>query len=250
MDHWTHRFCPALARALAIGLVAGLATLGTGCAQPGATRGDDPAERALLTARNRNLDLTWLESPPEPGVYRRVAVEAEPFDYRDVPPVARNLRIPPNRSEFPISERDREELERLVVEIFREELGRSERFALSDESAAPAADLLLVRVRLLDVISRVPPEPAQRSRTFIDSVGEATLVLELVDSTSGSVLARAADRRSAEPAGSPGPGGFRALRSSRVTAWQEVRRATRRWARVAVGQLDQLPGPQVAASGG
>lgn len=249
MDSWTHRLCPALTRALAIGLVAGVATLGTGCAQPGATRADDPAERALLTARNRNLDLTWLESPAELGVYRRVAVEAGNFDYRDVPPVARNLRIPPNRSEFPISERDREELERLVVDIFREEFGRSERFELSDEPA-PAADLLLVRLSLLDVISRVPPEPAQRSRTFIDSVGEATLVLELVDSTSGTVLARAVDRRGAEPAGSPGPGGFRALRSSRVTAWQEVRRATRRWARVAVGQLDQLPGPRVAASGG
>jgi hypothetical protein len=36
---------------------------------------------------------------------------------------------------------------------------------------------------------------------YLESVGEATLLIELIDSESGSVLLRAADRRSSERQG-------------------------------------------------
>jgi len=187
----------------------------------------------------RNPALAWTEQQPglDLAGYRRVALELADFTYRDVRPVARSSRPPGNRNEFPISERDREELQQSVSSAFSDALAGSGRFALSEEQQGE--DLLLMRVRLLDIVSRVPPEPAARSDTFIDSVGEATIVIELVDSRSGRILARTADRRTAEPP-PRGPGGFGALRSSPVTAWQEVRRTLRRWAALARDRLEEL----------
>ncbi len=49
-------------------------------------------------------------------------------------------------------------------------------------------------------------------------------MLEIIDSTSGEVLARAVDRRAAQPASRTG------VRSSTVSSTAEVRRLARRWA--------------------
>jgi hypothetical protein len=50
-------------------------------------------------------------------------------------------------------------------------------------------------------------------------------VIEVVDSLTGEVVARAVERSAAEPAGRMG------IQSTSVTSWQEVRRLARRWAR-------------------
>lgn len=84
--------------------------------------------------------------------------------------------------------------------------------------------MLIVRGAMLDIVSRVPPDIVGRGEIYLDRVGEVTLVLELVDSTSGEVLARAAERAAAQPAGSSG------MRSNSVTNMSEVRRLFRRWA--------------------
>ena len=77
---------------------------------------------------------------------------------------------------------------------FLEEFQSSTVFEVVEE---PGPDVLGIHVGLLDVVSRVPPETVGRSRVFLDSVGEATLVLELRDSVSHTVLVRAVDRRAA-----------------------------------------------------
>jgi hypothetical protein len=71
---------------------------------------------------------------------------------------------------------------------------------------------------------------------FLSSVGEATLVLEVVDSMSGEVLFRAADRRAAERAGGTTP-----VRSNPATNWSEVRRLARTWGSRLREGLDSLP---------
>jgi len=59
---------------------------------------------------------------------------------------------------------------------------------------------------------------------YIDSVGDATLVLELRDSESNEILARVADRREAE-APAAGFGG-----NIPVTAWMQVHLLAQTWA--------------------
>jgi hypothetical protein len=83
--------------------------------------------------------------------------------------------------------------------------------------------VLMLDGGLLDVVSRVPPQQAGRHEIYISRVGEITLVLQLRDSMSGETLARAAERRSIQPAGRMG------MQSNPVTTWAEIRRVARRW---------------------
>jgi hypothetical protein len=117
-----------------------------------------------------------------------------------------------------------------IAGAFREEMARSEVFEIVEE-AGP--EVLLVRGGLLDVVSRVPPETTGRSRIFIDSIGEATLILEIRSSVSNSIYARAVDRRAAQT-------GATMTESNRVTNRAEVRRLGRRWGRMLRDGLDTL----------
>ena len=120
-----------------------------------------------------------------------------------------------------IDDKARGQFEELVGTIFKEELEKVEKYELVD---GPGEDVLMVRGGLLDVTSYVPPEPiGGRSEVFLSSVGEATLVLELRDSETGTILARSVDRRAAETIGST----FQ--RSNSVTNSGEVRRLIRHW---------------------
>ena len=97
---------------------------------------------------------------------------------------------------------------------------------------SPGPEVLLIRGGLLDVVSRVPPETIGRSSIWIDSVGEATLVLEVRSSESNSIYARAVDRRAASSA--------MMRESNRVTNRAEVRRLGRRWGSLIREALDTL----------
>ena len=120
-------------------------------------------------------------------------------------------------------DKSRAQFEELVGEIFREELRKIERFTIVDE---PGPDVLMVRGGLLNVTSMVPPDPvAGRSYVYLSAVGEATLVLELRDSETGTILARSVDQRAAETLS----GTFQ--QSNSVTNSGEVRRLISFWAR-------------------
>jgi hypothetical protein len=67
-------------------------------------------------------------------------------------------------------------------------------------------------------------------------VGEATLVLELRDSITEAVLARAVDRRAAERVAGMS-------QSNRVQNRAEIRRLAQNWARILREQLDAYAAP-------
>jgi len=97
-----------------------------------------------------------------------------------------------------------------------------EQFELVD---GPGADVLMIQGALLNVTSMVPPDPiGGRSYVYLSNIGDATLVLELRDSETGTILARSVDRRAAETIG----GTF--LQSNSVTNSAEVKRLIRFWA--------------------
>jgi hypothetical protein len=127
-----------------------------------------------------------------------------------------------NRNEFQLDADTRALFEEEIGTAFLEEFQSSTVFEVVEE---PGPDVLGIHVGLLDVVSRVPPETVGRSRVFIDSVGEATLVLEIRDSVSHTVLARAVDRRAAQSQGSM-------TESSPPRNRAEVRRLGRRWGQI------------------
>jgi len=138
-------------------------------------------------------------------------------------------------SEFPIGEKERENLEKMARDIFVEEMAKIKSFEFVDADTNNAADVLYVRAGLLDVVSRVPPEPMGRTDVYLDSVGQATLVIELVDAESDTVLARAIDVRAAgsNTAGPP-------IRSNSVVNSSEVKRLLRTWSETLRSAIEYL----------
>ena len=75
---------------------------------------------------------------------------------------------------------------------------------------------------------------AGRSRNFASSAGAATLLLELYDSVSGEIMARAVDRQADNET---------IMRwTNRVTNTGAARRIFTRWARLLGDRLDELRG--------
>ncbi len=176
---------------------------------------------------NSAFRFVWVEPEIDLARYSKILPGPAEFRYRAVRATGQRS----SADEFPISEENRARFEAIVSEIFDEELSNSRFFTVTD---APGPDTLIVVGALDDIVSRVPPQRTGRGDIWISSVGEATLILEIIDSMSGEVLARAVDRRAAQPAGRTG------VRSSTVSSTAEVRRLARRWATQLRNGLDSF----------
>jgi hypothetical protein len=174
-------------------------------------------------------DSPFAAAWSKPGVdlrgYDKILLEPVGIRFREVedPGLRRDAQ------DFPLDDEQKRKVEETIWEALVAELGKSERFTLTNQ---PGPGVLIARGALLDVVSHVPPQPIGRGATFVKSLGEATLVVELRDALTDELFARAVDRRAAEPAVP--------TRSNAVSNRAEVRRAARRWAAVLREQLDEL----------
>lgn len=197
-----------------------------GCAQqsPSIQSGPDAETTfdGLVRIDNSRFQSAWVDPDIDMTRYNKIIPGGAEFEFRAVKDTGGSTqRARNNTSEFYISENNRAKLVDETSAIFREELGKSQHFTVTDQ---PAADALIIHGAMLDIVSHVPPDMIGRGEVYLSSVGEATLVLEARDSLSGQVVFRAADRRAAQQTGSS------MQRSNSVTTWAEVRRMARRWA--------------------
>ncbi len=181
---------------------------------------------------NSIFKAAWADPDIDFSRYNKIMPGGAFFEYRAVKKSSGTQRARSSNTEFYIDEKAREKLKALVSEIFNEELAKSARFSVTD---APGADVLSIRGGLYDIVSKVPPDRIGRGDIYLSSVGEITLIIEVVDSMSGEVIFRAVERRAAER------GGGMAMRSSSVNTRSEVRRVIRRWATTLREGLDSLP---------
>ena len=205
------------------------------CATPAPTI--DMSEDAELTfdglrpILNSRASKAWAKPGVDLTVYTKIKLQGAGIEYRPGGESGRTRSSRSSGGPFEITEDQKARFESIAKEVALEELGNSEQFTLVDEVGP---DVLLIRVALLDVVSFVPPQTAGRSEVFLSSVGEATLVIELRDSITDAILARALDRRAAgDRTGSMG-------RSNSVTNSTEVRRLIRRWMSTLTERLDEL----------
>ncbi|MEM8767186.1 MAG: DUF3313 family protein [Pseudomonadota bacterium] len=175
------------------------------------------------------MSRVWVRDGFSLSEYRKVILEGAGIRYR---PVTRTLASGQESAatEFPISAAQKAELEALITEEFDRALDR----LTLPEVTAPGPDVLLVRGFMLDVVSRIPPQEASSDRYFIDSVGQATFVVELIDSQTGTVLVRAVDTRSAIAPGDA------TTSSNAATSQAQVRALIARWADLLVDALNDL----------
>lgn len=215
---------PERRRPLLLLLGAALTVL-TGCATPEPTldTGADavPTYDGLYPVRNSVMDYAWARPDADLSGYSKVMLVGTGISFRPGGESSRTRIGSSSATFFEVSERQREELRKIMAEVFVDELGASDRFELVDR---PGPDVLLVHAGLLDVVSNLPPEPAGRSGIYIRQVGEATLLLELRDPVTGAVLARAIDRRAAAASGD-----F-FIPTNRAATRKEITRVARFWA--------------------
>ena len=176
----------------------------------------------LTVVDNSRADLAWARPDFSLDGYTKIWPVGAGVEYRPVKNRGKSTMDRSRGGPYFIDDKARGKFEKLVGETFKEELQKIERFEVVD---GPGPDVLMVRGALLDVTSMVPPAlTSARSTIYLRNIGDATLVLELRDSETGTILARSADRRAAESIGDT----FRQANS--VTTAVEVKRLIRYWA--------------------
>ena len=186
----------------------------------------------LVQIDNGAFQLSWADPDIDFSVYEKYIPGGAEFEFRAVKKMSRAQASRSRTDEFWISDKNREKLKETVTGIFADELSKSERFA---ETAEPGPDTLIIRGALHDIVSRVPPELVGRGEIYLSSVGEATLVIEALDSLSGEVIYRGVERRAAARTNQ------QMIVSSPANTWGEVRRWARRWAVKLREGMDSIP---------
>ena len=141
-------------------------------------------------------------------------------------------------SRISISSSDMEKIKADVAELFREvfteKLGKDGGYEIVE---AAGDDVLLVRPAIIDLDITAPDTmSAGRSRTYTSSAGAATIFIELYDSVTGDILARATDRKAARNVG-----GYMSY-TNRVTNRAAARRMLGSWVELLRDMLDEFHG--------
>ena len=182
----------------------------------------------LTPLKGTILSQVWVDTEFDLTGYTKVMLQGSEIHYRPVKGSS-TARLRSSASEFPLTEEQKDALEVVFDEQFDKALRDLSRYEVVDRRGP---DVLLVRGTLIDVVSRVPPDGPGRTSYYLDTVGQATFVVEFVDSQSDAVLIRGVDTRAAGGQGAT-------MESNRVTNTQDVRRLASYWADMLVKALNE-----------
>jgi len=211
--------------------------LAVGCSQSTviSTPEADVTYDGLERRQTSTIQNVWIKADVDLASYSRYMLDVD-LEFR----VPRDDDGRSRVREFPLSEADTESLTTIVEMTIRDELLKSRYFS---EAQAPAPDVAHIHIRLMDIVALVPTEPGNRigdneelagaAFGVVSSVGEATLVGEVFDSTSGEIIARFVERR----AGKQAVGG---VQSSRASGWAEIVPGIRNWGAIVRDDMDAI----------
>ncbi len=202
------------------------ATLCAACANEPSTRNLEVTHDGLERVANPKVERAWVK----PGVDFSQYTEAGLLDC--FVSFRRNWRMNHSGMRTRDMERIKSELSDEFRKVFTEALESGGYPVVAD-----AADhVLLIRPAIIDLDIAAPQtSTAGRSNSFTTSPGSMTLVIELYDSVSNEILARAIDRRRARNVGN--------LRwTTSGTNREAARKILRRWADLLISRLDEVHG--------
>ena len=211
--------------------------ISTGCSQGVvlSTPEADITYDGLTRQEKSTLQNVWIKTDIDLARYTGYQLDVD-LEFRVPRGDDENTRT----REFTLAEADRQSLTEVVENTFRQELLKSLYFK---ESPAPGPDVARFHIRLIDIVALMPKNPdegpganidtASAAALYVSSVGEATLVGEVFDSTNGEIIARFVERRAAQQA----VGG---VQSSRASSWREIMPGIERWGRIVRQDMDAI----------
>ena len=157
------------------------------------TGGDD------LVKEKGPWEGTWVRPDADISKYGKLYLWDSVFQFREGGATSRGTTMQMMRGDssgpYAVNEESRKKFKEVVDEAVVKELGRSKLFEVTD-TVGPGT--LLVRGAVLDIVSDVPPN-LSGGGIHLASVGQATMVFELIDAETGVIQARVAERREIQP---------------------------------------------------
>ena len=178
-----------------------------------------------LVQKKGALTSTWVRPDADVGRYSKLYLWQPEFQFREGGETSAGTTSELLRGDsgpFAISAEDQERFKQQVTDVFVAELARGKLFEVVDRVGP---ETLIVRAGFLDIVSDVPPNVERYGNIHLASVGEATIVFELIDASTAVIQARAAERQLIQPEWRTR--GVNTAPANSATVWSDVER----WAR-------------------
>jgi hypothetical protein len=159
----------------------------------------------LQTGPDREITVDGLvrvDNAVVPVAYRKPDMDLTPYirfmldpvevAYQKDPGNRRRSGVAGDNDNFALSPSQMETLKDMFQEAVVEALTKDDGYELTTE---PGPDVLRITASLIDLVVSVPTDRVGNQQVFTQSYGLVSLIIELRDSQSGEILARAADRR-------------------------------------------------------
>jgi hypothetical protein len=188
----------------------------------------------LKLVSDRKIALAYLDSNADLSLYDKVMILDCYVAFRK--DWEKDKQKPGSRVHISASdvERLKADTSTLFRDVFTEKLAENDGYEIVN---AAGEGVLLIRPAIIDLDIEAPDvSSAGRSRTYTTTAGSATLYIELYDSVTGDILARAVDKKVARSAG-----GYLSY-TNRVTNQAEARRMLGKWADLLRDKLDEIHG--------
>jgi Protein of unknown function (DUF3313) len=195
------------------------------------------ADSSKIDAKMTEGGLTKIKVPGIDLAYARPGASLAPYRQVKLDPVdvsfSKDWNPKPTGSVFAISQSDRERIRATAGEIvkkeFTQELQKNGGYAVVEQ---PGPGVLGLKVDIINLFITTPDvKTAGRSYTFASSAGYGTLVLQMYDSQSGRILARAVDSQVAQTSD-------RMMLRTTVDNRAQAQIVASGWARILRKQLD------------
>jgi len=225
---------PRLLELVTVGILAGLA----GCATtpPPTIQAGPNAEvtvDGLHRVDNSVMVLGYMKPDLDLRHYTKIMLDPVTVAYQKDPGTRRSNQSGQELN-FALRPSQMEDLKSWFQEAVVEALTEDNGYEIVE---TPAPDVLLITAELIDLIVRIPTTQSNsgRTRSAARSYGEVTLIVEVRDSETGAILARAAERQD------PTRTGARSLTQvSTVFVKNDTSTLFRHWADLMRERLDQL----------
>lgn len=186
-------------------------------------------EGLTLVEKDRRGEI-YAEAGVDWNEYTQIKLEPATVSFR------KNWQRDQNRYDpFKVRDQDVEniktKLSALFDQVFTEELSEKGGYAMT-ETVGSDVMVLVPRIVDLDIAAPDTRNNPGITKSYTDQAGRMTLILEIYDSQSGDMIAKASNRQDA-----PRYGYVRWTNS--VTNTNEARQMLKRWAKMLIERLDQ-----------